>query len=66
MLFNPRSLNNKVDAVMGYIEDKSIDIAGICETWLTDSSNATTAIIKSFGYSIFHDYREKQKGGGTA
>ena len=51
---------------MGYIEDKSIDIAGICETWLTDSSNATTAIIKSYGYSIFHDFRDKQKGGGTA
>ena len=66
MLFNPRSLNNKVNAVMGYIEDKSIDIAGICETWLTDNSNATTAVIKSHGYSIFHDYRETRKGGGTA
>ena len=66
MLFNPRSLNNKVNAVMGYIEDKSIDIAGICETWLADNSNATTAVIKSHGYSIFHQYRDTRKGGGTA
>ena len=51
---------------MGYMEDKDIDIAGICETWLTDSSNATTAIIKSHGFSLMHDYRAGQKGGGTA
>ena len=66
LLFNPRSLNNKVDKIMGYIEDRDIDIAGLCETWLTDSHNATTAVIKSYGYSMIHDHRDNQKGGGTA
>lgn len=51
---------------MSYIEDKNIDVAGICETWLTESHNATTAIIKSYGFSLFHNHRGTQKGGGTA
>ena len=38
---------------MSYIEDKNIDVAGICETWLTESHNATTAIIKSYGFSLY-------------
>ncbi|KAL5270292.1 hypothetical protein ACHWQZ_G001136 [Mnemiopsis leidyi] len=66
LLFNPRSLNNKVDKIMGYMEDRDIEIAGLCETWLTDNCNATTAVIKSYGYSIIHDHRGNQKGGGTA
>ena len=51
---------------MSYIEDKNIDVAGICETWLTESHNATTAIIKSYGFSLYHNHRGTQKGGGTA
>ena len=48
------------------MEDNQIDVAGICETWLTDSYNVTTAIIKSYGFSLIHDHRDNQKGGGTA
>ena len=48
------------------MEDNQIDVAGICETWLTDSYNVTTAIIKSYGFSMIHDHRDNQKGGGTA
>ena len=66
LLFNPRSLNNKTDRVMLLIEDKSIDVAAISETWLADSSNPTTATIKSYGYSILHNHRLDKRGGGTA
>ena len=66
LLFNSRSLNNKVDNVMSsLISDKKVDIAAITETWLTDNSNSTTATIKSYGYLIHHDHRINQRGGGT-
>ena len=66
LLFNPRSLNNKVDILMGFLEDKGIDIAAICETWITGHCTPTTAAIKSYGYSIVHNFRANRKGGGTA
>ena len=46
--------------------DNDIDVAAISETWLRDSKNPTTATIKSYGYSIHHNYRKDQTGGGTA
>lgn len=51
---------------MGILEDNDIHIAAICETWLTDYGTATTATIKSFGYSIIHNFRNNKRGGGTA
>ena len=66
MLFNPRSLNNKVESLMGLLEDKEIDIAAICETWITNHCTPTTAAVKSHGYSIVHNFRADRKGGGTA
>ena len=51
---------------MELICDKNICIASICETWLSDATNATTSIIKSYGYSILHDFRLEQRGGGVA
>lgn len=51
---------------MNSLQDNTIDIAGICETWLTENNNPTTAAIKSFGYSIIHNFRKAKKGGGTA
>ena len=66
MLYNPRSIVNKVDNVMMTLKDKNVDIAAICETWLPDKNNPTTAKIKQFGYFILHDFRTDQRGGGTA
>jgi exonuclease III len=51
---------------METLKDNSVDIAGICETWLRDANSPVTAAIKSFGYSIQHNYRKEKKGGGTA
>ena len=66
MLFNPRSLNNKLSKIIAYLNDNLIDIAGICESWLTDSHSPATATLKMHGYNIIHQYREDQRGGGTA
>ena len=65
-MFNPRSLCNKVHQIMEALKDNSVDIAGICETWLTDTNCPTTAAIKSYGYLILHNHRKDKKGGGTA
>ena len=67
LLFNPWSLVNKVDKVMIAAEDSGVDIIGLCETWLKDLSNPTTASIKSYGYGIHHTPRsDDRRGGGTA
>ena len=66
LLYNPRSINNKVDSLMSFLYDKNVDIAAICETWITDQNNPTTSAIKSYGYSIRHNFRENRRGGGTA
>ena len=51
---------------MHTVLDYSVDIAGVCETWFDECNNPTTAVIKSFGYSIIHNFRKDRKGGGTA
>lgn len=66
MLFNSHSLVNKIDSVLNTLSDRLVDIAGICETWLSSLSNPTTAEIKSRGYSIFHSFRIDKRGGGAA
>ena len=66
LTFNPRSLKNKISEFMLLLDDRSIDIAAVSESWLTAQSDATTGIMKSHGYTIFHDYRHHQRGGGTA
>jgi hypothetical protein len=57
---------NKVHDIMETLVGNSIDLAGICETWLKEANCPTTAAIKAFGYSILHNHRNERKGGGTA
>ena len=66
MLYNARSIVNKVDNILMTLHDKDIDIAALCETWLVSKNNPTTAKIKQYGYSILHDHRFDQRGGGVA
>ena len=51
---------------MTVLEDKKVDIAGVCETWLSDINSPITAVIKNHGYSIIHNFRKDMRGGGTA
>ena len=48
---------------MSVLIDNEIDFAFISETWLSCQSNSTTSIIKSFGYEMLHNFREKRGGG---
>ena len=48
------------------LQDNNIDIACISETWLTENTNCTTALIKSYGFNIIHTFRSIGRGGGTA
>ena len=65
LLWNVRSINNKVDFIMQYIIDANVAIACITESWLTDTANSITFRIKNYGYNISHKHREKGKGGGV-
>ena len=51
---------------MTMLQENKIDIAGICETWLTDANSPITATIRIHGYSIIHHFRGDMRGGGTA
>ena len=51
---------------MDSLIENSVDVAGICETWLFDKTNPITAVIKDYGYLILHDPRPDRIGGGTA
>ena len=66
LLINPWSIVNKVDRVMQLLVSNGIDIAAICETWITGANCPTTSTIKSYGYSIIHNIRGTGRGGGTA
>ena len=66
MTWNARSLNNKADDTMALIQDLSVDVAFVTETWLTELCSVTTACIKSYGYGITHNFRSDRRGGGTA
>ena len=45
--------------------DNMIDLDFISETWLSSLSNSTTSIVKSFGFDMAHNFRDK-RGGGVA
>ena len=63
--WNARSMNNKCDSTMLFLDDNEIDVALVTETWFTEKSNVTTGTIKSSGFDIIHKFREDQRGGGA-
>ena len=58
-----QSLCNKIYEVLSVLIDNNIEIAFICETWLSQDTSTVTAIIKQAGYQINHVYREKRGAG---
>ena len=64
LLWNVRSINNKVDFVMQYIINSNVLVACITESWLIDTNDFITFRIKSYGYEISHKHREEGRGGG--
>ena len=63
---NSQSLNNKISTLIQFLEDNSIDICLLTETWLKTQNNFVTALLKEAGYKITHCVRQNKKGGGVA
>ena len=66
LLWNPCSLQNKLQEFISLLEDEDIHIAAITETWMTSLQNAVTAEIREKGYNIHHFVRDNKRGGGVA
>ena len=64
LLWNARSLQNKLEDLLALLEDADIDVAAITETWFTSQQNSYTATIRDKGYDICHFNRDSQRGGG--
>ena len=64
--WNVRSLVNKIHSVLQVLNDESIDIICIQETWLSSETSTTTSIIKQAGYNISHVFRSDKRGAGVA
>ena len=66
VLWNARSLNNKLHHLTTILNDGELDIAIITETWFRSQANNCTAILRENDYSIFHFNRDDKAGGGVA
>ena len=68
LCWNVRSILNdeKRNNVLQVLEDYQIQIACITETWFDSKNGKFTADIKEAGYELAHDFRDGQRGGGTA
>ena len=66
VLWNARSLNNKLDHLITLLLEENLQIAFITETWFKTQQNISTAILKENGYLIYHFNRESRGGGGIA
>ena len=51
---------------MGLLQYRDIDIRMVSETWLAGDTSVTTAVTREYGYSLVHNPRSGNRGGGTA
>ena len=66
ILWNAQSINNKILSFLQILEDNSIDLCFLTETWLKTQNNHITALLKEAGYKITHLVRSIKQGGGVA
>ena len=63
---NVRSINNKTLCIPEFITDNNLDILFICETWLgTDYDETSISEFLPPGYTLLHQARTNQRGGGV-
>ena len=65
-VINARSIANKIDEIKHIIDEDSIDILAITETWLSTNSEYEKCEIIPPGFEIIHVDREGRRGGGVA
>ena len=63
---NTRSLSNKALLINDLINEHSIDIMGLCETWLTPNNLIPLIEASPSNYISSHVARSSKKGGGVA
>ena len=66
LLWNARSLNNKLHHLTTLLLEEDLDVVFITETWFKSQKNNCTATLREHGYSIFHFNRTDRGGGGVA
>ena len=47
---------------MEHLLDKEPDIVFLTETWLQSEKNWITAEVKTYGYALLHEIRQKERG----
>ena len=53
--------------ILDHVTNNNVSVFFVTETWLSEMHNHTTATVKSYGYKIYHCYRDNfQCGGGVA
>ena len=65
MLFNARSLCNKIPGVTEFLKDKKCDACFITEAWLKLSDTSKISEIKDLGYEVEFQPRKGKRGGGV-
>ena len=66
VVWNAQSVNNKILNLLQILDDDSIDICFLTETWLKTQYNYVTAALAESGFKITHNTRTAKKGGGVA
>ena len=67
-ILNTQSLCNKFIDVFEHVSSFDIDILFTTETWLKQQYNNCTAAAKTYGYTLYHQFRQgrrKETGGGV-
>ena len=65
MLFNARSLCNKIPGVTEFLTEKKCDACFITEAWMKLNNTSKVAEIKDLGYNVIFQSRKGKRGGGV-
>ena len=66
--WNVQSIRNKCSEIMEHILDHDANVVFLSETWMESDKNDTTALFRTYGYTLLHNRRngrEKEIGGGV-
>ena len=64
-MLNARSLRNKTNEVIDFMIDNSLDVLGVCETWLNANDDAVIGQLTQNVYTFKHEPRLSRREGGV-
>ena len=65
MLFNARSLCNKITGITEFLTEKKCDVCFITEAWMKLENTSKVADIRDLGYNVILQPRKGKRGGGV-